>query len=96
MSISAKRSKWVTLNSEVQGHIHAGLRSAPTTKSYRRWYDKRLRELQDARDEAKRDWDAVKPVVSRKERLIASANGHPDLSSTKAAIRLCKKHGIRY
>ena len=35
---------------DVQGHIHAGLRSAPTTKTYRRWFDKRLADLQEQRD----------------------------------------------
>jgi hypothetical protein len=35
---------------EVLGHIHAGLRSAPTSKTYRRWYERKTRELQASRD----------------------------------------------
>jgi hypothetical protein len=36
---------------DVQAHIHAGLRSKPKTKTYQRFYDKKLAELQDQRDE---------------------------------------------
>src|SRR3546814_7432854 len=30
---------------EARGHIHAGLRSAPTTKTFRRWYESETRRL---------------------------------------------------
>jgi hypothetical protein len=39
-----------TTDADVQGHIHAGLRSAPTTKTYKRFFERKLRELQAARD----------------------------------------------
>lgn len=40
-----------TTTSDVQAHIHAGLRSAPTTKTYKRFFERKLAELQDKRDE---------------------------------------------
>ena len=97
MSDREKFLKYSRLDAEVQGHIHAGLRSAPTSKRYRRWYESHLVELQDARDAAKVAWDAVKPPPSPwRERLIAAANGHPDNQSTQAARNVCRKHGIDY
>lgn len=44
---------------DVQGHIHAGLRSAPTTKTYRRWFDKRLADLQAQRDATRAAYKAA-------------------------------------
>ena len=44
---------------DVQGHIHAGLRSAPTTKTYRRWFDKRLANLQAQRDATRAAYEAA-------------------------------------
>ena len=37
-------------SADIQGHIHAGLRSAPQTKTYRRFFERVLKELQDSRD----------------------------------------------
>lgn len=92
-----KHLAYINAEAEVQGHIHAGLRSAPTSKSYHRWYWRRLGELQDNRDVARAEWEKVKPPEpSRAERLISSANGHPDLASTHAARRLCEKRGINW
>lgn len=97
MSAHEKFLQYSRLDAEVQGHIHAGLRSAPTSKRYQRWYYSHLTKLQDERDIAKAEWDAVKPPPpSRRERLIDIANGHPDNPSTQAARRLCRKHGFDY
>lgn len=89
------RLNYLNAEAEVQCHIHAGLRfCAPTTKTYNRWYWKRLAELQDERDAAREEWRKVAPPEpSRKERLIAAANGHPDLASTHAARKICEKNG---
>lgn len=83
------------LDAELRGHIHAGLRSAPTTKSYKRWYDRRLNELFAMREAAYREYyaavDSGEIVVSkpsRIERLRATAAGHPDNPSVQAARRL--------
>lgn len=95
--ISNIRLKYLSLDAEVQGHIHAGLRSAPTSKVYKKWYTKRLIELQDARDAAREEWRKVAgPEPSYREKLIMTANGHEDLASTQAARRLCDKKGIKY
>jgi len=89
------RLKYLALDAEVQGHIHAGLRSAPETKTYKRWYARKLTELQDARDAAREEWRKVAPPEpTYREKLIAGANGHPDLESTQAARRLCERKGI--
>lgn len=91
------KMKYLALDAAVQGHIHAGLRSAPTTKVYKRWFPKKLNELQDARDAAREEWRKVAgPEPTYKEKLIAGANGHPDLESTQAARRLCDKKGIQW
>jgi hypothetical protein len=89
-------------DADVQGHIHAGLRSAPTSKTYQRWYQKRLRELQNARDETKRRYEAsiasgeIAPPreMSRIERLREISKGHPDNAATQAAIRMLAKLGL--
>ncbi|MGB6103636.1 MAG: hypothetical protein WBF88_07280 [Pusillimonas sp.] len=85
---------------DVESHIHAGLRSKPTTKTYQRWFDKELARLQTGRDEAMRlfreavasgeiaDSDAVRNT----ER---AAQGHPDNRSTQAARRLLEKRAAR-
>ncbi len=39
-----------TTDHDVLSHIHAGLRSMPTTKTYRRFYDRTLAMLQAQRD----------------------------------------------
>jgi len=85
---------------DVQGHLHAGLRSAPQTKTYQRWNTRKLRQLQNARDETVRLYNAaiergevVAPIESRKERLERIAGGHPDNPAVQAARRLLKKKG---
>ncbi len=87
--------KFSALDAEVQGHIHAGLRSAPLhNKRYVRWHWKRLADLQNARDAAREEWRKVAPPEpSRKEKMCAAARGHEDLASTHAARRICAKNG---
>lgn len=91
--------KYVSLDCEVQGHIHAGLRSAPLhNKNYVRNYEKKLRELQEARDLARKEWEVSGEENSehRKDRMVKAARGHEDLRSTKAAINICIKNGWEY
>lgn len=81
---------------DVQGHIHAGLMAAHMPRSYHRRYQKRLAELQDAREAGQRQYaeaiasGAVRPPreLSVRERLEIKAAGHPDLPSVQAARRL--------
>ncbi|TEA78680.1 hypothetical protein [Allopusillimonas ginsengisoli] len=84
---------------DVESHIHAGLRSAPTTKTYKRWFDSELRRLQAGRDEAVRRFRAA---VTAGEIVDADADvdlervaqGHPDNISTQAAKRLLEKRRV--
>lgn len=81
---------------DVESHIHAGLRSKPTTKTYQRRFDAELRRLQAGRDEAVR---LFREAVASGEIVDADAaidlervaQGHPDNRSTQAAIRLLAK-----
>ncbi len=85
---------------DVQGHLHAGLRCAPQTKTYQSWYKKRLQELWESREQGLiAYWSAVGAgeisaphALSRLERLQKSASGHQDLPSTQAAKRLLAEH----
>jgi hypothetical protein len=96
----ASRNGLVT-TADVDGHIHAGLRSKPQTKTYQRFYDKKLDELQTARDQTSAAYqDAIASGEVRgpsaTERLIATANGHEDNSATQAARRVLEKRGINW
>lgn len=85
---------------DVQSHIHAGLRSKPTTKTYQRWFDAELRRLQDGRDEGARRF---REAIASGEIIDADATldldrvaqGHPDNASTQAAQRLLEKRAKR-
>jgi hypothetical protein len=83
------------LTEAVDAHIHAGLRSAPRTKTYRRWYFSELQRLQDLRDktvalyrEAVEKGEVIDPNSSRIDRLRRTAKGHPDNPSVQAARRI--------
>jgi len=93
------RKKYLSLDGKVQGHIHVGLRSVPTNnKAYVKRYEKRLKELQGARDAAReacyeaRDKEPIEPET-RQERMVKAAQGHEDLESTQAARRVCERNG---
>ncbi len=84
---------------DVQGHIHSGLMAAHMPASYHRRYQKRLVELQDARAEGQRRYQAaidageVAPhrELTYREKLESGAAGDPDKRSTQACIRLLAK-----
>lgn len=89
----------LTDDDAVQGHIHAGLRSKPTSKTFARFYERKLRELQDARDHAHSLYRAavergevIEPARKTTEEISA---GLPELESTQAAIRLLAKRAAR-
>lgn len=85
---------------DVQSHIHAGLRCAPTTKTYRRWFDSELKRLQAGRDECLRKF---REAVANGEIIDADtctdlervAQGHEDHPATQAAKRLLAKRSAR-
>ena len=84
---------------DVRSHIHAGLRSAPQTKTYQRWYEAETKRLLAAAAETEAmyrkaiaDGDIAEP---RAATLEEKAQGHPDLASTQAAIRLLEKRAAR-
>lgn len=87
-------------DTDVQMHIHAGMRSAPDSKSYKRWHAARLLELQSKRDaERSQAWAMYSDGVAsglyreptRLERLTRTARGHDDNPSVQAARRLLAK-----
>jgi len=89
-------SRGLPTSADVESHIHAGLRSAPTTKTYQRWFDAKLAALQAGRDEATR---LFREAIASGEIIDADvqvsleqkAAGHPDNASTQAAQRLLAK-----
>lgn len=80
---------------DVLSHIHAGLRSAPTTKTYARWNERETARLQREASEALAAYEtaiaAGEIIRPPKTTLEERADGHPDLESTKAARRLLAK-----
>jgi hypothetical protein len=80
---------------DVRSHIHAGLRSAPQTKTYQRWYEAETQRLLAASAETEAAYRAAiaSGEISEppKATLEEAAAGHPDLASTQAAIRLLAK-----
>lgn len=80
---------------DVDSHIMAGLRCAPRTKTYRRYYDRKLAELQEKRNATKAAYDlAIAEGRIRRPApltLEEKASGHPDNPSVQAAIRLLEK-----
>jgi len=84
---------------DARSHIHAGLRSAPPTKRFRRWYEAETRRLLV---EAGRtallyrvQIEAGAIVAPSRPTLEQIAAGRPDLSSTRAAIRVLAKRNAR-
>jgi hypothetical protein len=89
---------------DILSHIHAGLRSAPQTKTYQRWWNNTIIELQakvslaeSLYREAIENGSVIHPdsLLSRQEKLIQVAKGHPDNEAVQAARRLVyKKYNI--
>jgi len=89
---------------EVLSHVHSGLRSAEEVGAYARWYKQEITRLQDLVKEAESLYDKAieeglvidpESLLTRKDRLIRTAQGHPDNDAVQAARRLVlKKYGI--
>lgn len=93
------KERGLVTTAEVDSHIHAGLRSAPPWKTYRRWYFRRLRELQDARDETVRLYRAAvasgEIIEPPKPTMEEIAQGCPDNAAVQAAKRCIEKRRLR-
>lgn len=97
-------NQWATENgkvttADVDSHIHAGLRSAPQTKAFKKFYETKLKELMDARMHALVEYqELIKngsiKELTKDEKLILTANGHEDNIATHAARRICAKRGL--
>ncbi len=88
----------MTTTGDVQGHIHAGLRSKPTTKTFARFYDRTLHDLQAKRETARAEYRAAVArgevrEPTRLENLRRTAQGNPDNASVQAARRILAKMG---
>lgn len=93
------RLRGLVTDADVQGHTHAGLRSAPQTKTYKRFYERKLLELLNAWGATKKAYEAaieageiLRPARRTTEEI---AQGHPDLASTQAALRILAKREAR-
>lgn len=113
MTDIAKRlnlTQWSIINGyptsdDVSSHVQAGLRSAPTSKTYHKWYYSeilRLNQLvliaQNKYNEEVEKGLVINPDNdSRIDKLMRTAQGHPDNESVQAAIRILKKrYGIDF
>ncbi|MBP8241798.1 hypothetical protein CAF53_22975 [Sphingobium sp. LB126] len=93
------RERGLVTMAEARGHIHAGLRSAPTTKTFRRWYESETRRLLIEAGRTASLYqaaiDAGTIIAPPRATLEEIANGHPDLESTHAARRVLEKRRAR-
>ena len=96
------KERGLLTDADVLSHIHAGLRSAPTTKTYQRWNERETKRLQAGVEETRRLYtqaveagEIISPAsLGRIERLRLAAAGHPDNEATNAAKRLLAKSGV--
>jgi hypothetical protein len=84
-----------TTSADVLGHIHAGLRSAPQTKTHKRFMERRYHELQEAVAATKEAYEQgiVEGRILRPRPLTLEerASGHPDNPSVQAARRILER-----
>lgn len=86
---------------EVSSHVHAGLRSKPTTKTYQRWFDRRFAELRAAADETERLYAeaiergeiAAPEEETHTERLLRASQGEGPRA--EAARRVLAKRAAK-
>ena len=85
----------LTTTADVESHIHAGLRSAPQTKTFKRFYANGLLRRQEERDRTKAAYAAAiasgEILAPPEPTLVDRASGHPDNHSVQAARRLLLK-----
>lgn len=94
----SKYQAWIEADAELHGFIHAHLRSAPIhNKAWMRRYDSGFLERQEKRDAALAAFLATNPAPNDyRGKVVARAQGHPDLESTQAARRICAKRGFAW
>lgn len=90
---------------DVSGHIHAGLRSKPKTKTYQRFFDRTLEELQRRRDETSRAYQAAidsgeiiaPPKMTTEDVANSLPEDHPGISEARraAAQRVLERRKAR-
>lgn len=84
---------------DLRSHIHAGLRSAPTTKTYARWDEQETARLMSQAAETCRLYEEAisRGEIARpkKPSLDEIAAGDPDNTATQAAKRLLAKRAAR-
>lgn len=96
-TVEAKRRAYLSADTEANLFITQSLRCKPQSKTFNRWFDKKYAELRAERARTKAGYDAVKPAEApRKQRLIETAQGHPDNASVQAARRICNKNGWQW
>ncbi len=87
------------VTADVDSHLIAGLRCAPRTKTFRRFYDRKLMDLQAKRDATTAAYEqAIAEGRIRRPApltLEEKASGHPDNPSVQACIRLLEKRRAR-
>ena len=84
---------------DVLGHINAGLRSAPQTKTYQRWNEKTLAGLKASRDAGIKAYrlavehgEVIPPPKPTSEEIAAA---YPETERGQAAARLIEKRAAR-
>lgn len=89
------RKRGLLTDYDLRSHIHAGLRSAPTTKTYARWNKRETERLAQAAAETARLYEEAiqcgKILRPAKPTLEEIAAGNPDNTATQAAQRLLAK-----
>lgn len=92
----AKMTKGKT-SADVQAHIHAGLRSMPTSKTYKRFFDRKLAELQDAADRTRADYYAAieRGEIAPPPQRSLEETADRDDAAGEAARRVLKRRAAR-
>jgi hypothetical protein len=89
----------LTGDHDVLGHAHEGLGCRRPSKAAEKRHKARLRQLQDARDDARREYFAAidrGEIAAQPRRTTEQiAAGDPDKKSTQAAIRILEKRKAR-
>lgn len=89
----------LTGDADIQGHIHANLRSKPATKAHDRRWIARLKLLNAERDASKVLYQAALAAGAYQKRtpptLAEIAEGHPDSPQVQAARRVVARRAAR-
>lgn len=93
------KARGLTGDHDVLGHAHEGLGCRRPSKAAEKRHRARLRQLQDARDDARREYFAAidRGEIAAPPRRTTEeiAAGDPGKKSTQAAIRILKKRNAQ-